>query len=103
MLIEGSISSNKTQILAEEYARLINSGVSSADILVLVNNSSAKERFSKKVFELLEVDSVEKMQIYSFFGLVYNTIIDNWAFLSPGSAGPRSWSAGCSAGRVGMA
>ena len=81
MLIEGSISSNKTQILAEEYARLINSGVSSADILVLVNNSSAKERFSKKVFELLEVDSVEKMQIYSFFGLVYNTIIDNWAFL----------------------
>lgn len=81
MLIEGSISSEKTQILAQEYARLINSGVSACDILVLVNNSSAKERFCKKVLELLNVECIEKMQVYSFFGLVYNTIIDNWAFL----------------------
>lgn len=81
MLIEGSISSKKTQMLVEEYARLLNSGVPSTDILVLVNNSTAKENFVNKTFELLDIDCVEKMQVYSFFGLVYNTVMDNWAFL----------------------
>ena len=81
MLIEGSISSKKTKMLVEEYARLLNSGISSADILVLVNNSTAKENFINKTFELLNIDCVEKMQVYSFFGLVYNTVMDNWAFL----------------------
>ena len=77
MLINGSVSSNKTQILIEEYARLINSGISSNEILVLVNNSSAKERFINGVLPLLNVSCIEKLQIYSFFGLVYNTVIDN--------------------------
>lgn len=81
MLIEGSILSNKTEMLVEEYARLLNSGISSADILVLVNNSTAKEKFVNKTFERLNIDCVEKMQVYSFLGLVYNTVIDNWAFL----------------------
>ncbi|MBR1681538.1 ATP-dependent helicase [bacterium] len=81
MLIDGSVSSNKTQILIEEYARLLNSGISAADILVIVNNSSAKERFCEGVLEKLNIDCIEKMQVYSFFGLVYNTVIDNWAYL----------------------
>lgn len=68
-------------MLVEEYARLLNSGISSADILVLVNNSTAKEKFVNKTFERLNIDCVEKMQVYSFLGLVYNTVIDNWAFL----------------------
>lgn len=80
MLINGSVSSNKTQILIEEYARLINSGISSTEILVLVNNSTAKEYFAEQVLKILKVDCVENLQIYSFFGLVYNTIIDNWAY-----------------------
>ena len=33
MLIEGSISTDKTNILIEDYARLINSGISSNEIL----------------------------------------------------------------------
>ncbi len=81
MLIDASISSDKTNILVEEYARLINSGISSNEILVLVNNSSAKERFTERVLNQIKTDCVEKIQIYSFFGLVYNTVIDNWAYL----------------------
>lgn len=81
MLIEASISTNKTQILIEEYARLLNSGVSASEILVLVNNSSAKEKFCNETLKLLKCNCVEKMQVYSFFGLAYNTIIDNWAYL----------------------
>lgn len=81
MLIDGSISSDKTHILIEEYARLINSGISAADILVIVNNSSAKENFIETILKKININCVEKLQVYSFFGLVYNTIIDNWAYL----------------------
>lgn len=85
MIIDGSISSNKTDFLAEKYAALINSGVDASHILVLVQNSKLKNKFTEKVFQKIEVDSMEKMQIYSFFGLVYNTIIDNWAFIENGN------------------
>ena len=81
MFIEGNIASDKTDILADKYAELINSGVSASEILVLVQNSTLKNKFSEKVFEKLQVDCIEKPLIHSFFSLVYNTINDNWAFL----------------------
>lgn len=85
MIIDGSISSNKTDILAQKYASLINSGVDASAILVLVQNSKLKNKFIEKVLQEIEVEFMEKMEIYSFFGLVYNTIIDNWAFIENGN------------------
>ncbi len=79
MLISGDLTSNKTSILAEHYARLLNSGIEASKILVLVQNSNRKREFSEKTLELLEIDCIEKLQIHSFNSLVYNTIIDNWA------------------------
>lgn len=79
MLLEGSISSEKTQKLVENYAKLLNSGVDSSKILVILQNSNKKNHFIQETLEKLTVDSVEKLQVYSFFGLVYNTIVDNWA------------------------
>ncbi len=81
MFIEGSLDTNKSDLLVNEYVRLINSGVQSEEILVLVQNSTLKNIFQNKVFERLEVSCVEKLQIHSFFSLVYNTVSDNWAFL----------------------
>ncbi|MCM1339742.1 MAG: ATP-dependent helicase [Muribaculaceae bacterium] len=81
LLIEGSLASNKTDILIEKYAQLLNSGVKSSEILVLVQNSTLKNEFLQKTFEKLTIDVVEKMQVHSFFSLVYNTVSDNWAFL----------------------
>ena len=81
MFIEGSLVSNKTDILIDKYVQLLNSGVSASEILVLVQNSTLKNDFQKKVLEKLTVDCTEKLQIHSFFSLVYNTINDNWAFL----------------------
>ena len=81
MLISGDLSLNKTDLLIEKYAQLLNSGVPSSSILVLVQNSNRKEYFIKKTLELLKINSLEKLRVYSFFGLVYNTINDNWAFL----------------------
>ena len=81
LIIEGSIESNKTDFLVEKYASLLNSGISSSEILVLVQNSTLKNKFIEKTYEKLTIDCVEKLQVHSFFSLVYNTINDNWAFL----------------------
>ena len=81
MIIEGSIASNKTEILIDKYVELINSGISASKILVILQNSTLKNEFKEKVFEKINVNCIEKLQIHSFFSLVYNTVSDNWAFL----------------------
>lgn len=79
MLLEGSIQGNKTQKLIDNYVKLLNSGVDSSKILVILQNSNKKNQFIEKTLENLTVDVVEKLQVYSFFALVYNAISDNWA------------------------
>ena len=81
MLISGDLSTNKTDFLINAYTNLLNSGVKSSEILVLVQNSNLKQNFINKTFEKLKIDSIEKLQVHSFFSLVYNTINDNWVFL----------------------
>ena len=81
MLIQGSLSANKTDFLIEKYVKLLNSGVSASKILVLVQNSTLKQNFINAVLERLEIDSFEKLRVHSFFSLVYNSVSDNWAVL----------------------
>ncbi len=81
MLISGDLSTNKTDFLIKAYADLLNSGVKSSEILVLVQNSNLKQNFINKTLENLTITNVEKLQVNSFFSLVYNTVNDNWAFL----------------------
>ena len=81
LIFEGSIVSDKTEILIDECAKLINDGIPASQILVLVQNSTLKSQFREKVLEKITTDCIEKLQIHSFFSLVYNTINDNWAFL----------------------
>lgn len=79
MLLQGSIASDKTDKLVESYVNLLNSSVESSKILVILQNSNKKSKFIEQTLEKLTIDSIEKLEIYSFFGLVYNTISDNWA------------------------
>ena len=81
LIIEGSTASEKTDMLIEKYSQLVNSGVNPSEILVLVQNSTLKAQFREKVIEKINIDCIEKLQIHSFFSLVYNTVNDNWAFL----------------------
>ena len=81
MIIAGDLSTNKTDSLVDAYVRLLNSGVKSSEILVLVQNSSLKQNFINKTLEKLKVNCIEKLQVHSFFSLVYNTINDNWALI----------------------
>lgn len=81
MLINASLSANKTEFLIERYVELLNSGVPASKILVLVQNSTLKQAFIDKVLERLEIKGFEKLRIHSFFSLVYNAVSDNWAVL----------------------
>lgn len=85
MIIDGTISSEKTEFLIGKYAELLNAGVDASQILVLVQNSNLKNKFIERVLEKLEIDCFEKLQVHSFFSLVYNTICDNWAFIENGN------------------
>ena len=81
MLISGDLSTNKTDFLINAYVKLLNSGVKSSEILVLVQNSNLKQNFINKTLEKLNINCIEKLQVHSFFSLVYNTINDNWALI----------------------
>ncbi len=81
LLIECNIASNKTDFLIEKYSMLLNNGVNSSEILVLVSNSTLKNSFIQKAMEKLKIDAIERLQVHSFFSLVYNTVSNNWAFL----------------------
>lgn len=81
MIFEGSLASDKTDMLIDRYSCMLNSGIKASEILVIVQNSTLKNNFIEKTFEKLTVDCTENLRVYSFSSLVYNTVIDNWAFL----------------------
>jgi len=81
VLLDGSLASNKSDLLIEKYSELLNSGVPASNILVIVQNSNRKNYFLEKTLEKLKINVIEKLEIHSFFSLVYNTINDNWAIL----------------------
>ena len=71
----------KEDLLVKKYLELISCGAKTSEILVLVQNSNLKKQFSDKVLNQINVDAIEKLQIHSFFSLVYNTLVDNWCFI----------------------
>lgn len=81
MLIFGTSKSKKTDLLVEKYSELIAQGVRACDILVLVQNSYKKSRFWDAVLADERVDFLENPKIYTFFGLAYAAVPENWAFV----------------------
>lgn len=78
MLIDATIRTKKSEILQNEYIKLVNTGVSPDEILVLCLNSYKKQSFLNAVNEKIEVDFAGKLNVQTFFGLCYNAISDNW-------------------------
>lgn len=79
MLIKGSATRNRTDFLINKYTELLNSGVDAASILVLLPNAYKKDFFITELKNRLNTNHFENPQIYTFNGLCYNTIKDNWA------------------------
>ena len=77
MIISGSSRTNRTEFLIRKYIELVKRGISTAEILVLVQNRHKKQYFIEKIKDSLNV--LENPKIYTFFGLVYNTIKTDWA------------------------
>ena len=71
----------REKLLVEKYLELINSGVKPSEILVLVQNSTLKKKFMSEALKGIKVSAFEKLNIHSFFSLVYNTLVDNWCFI----------------------
>ena len=81
MLIQGSARSNRADMLLQKYLSLVESGISSENILVLVQNPYKKTRFINGVLDSKKINFLESPQIHTFFGLAYNTIKENWALI----------------------
>ena len=71
----------RTKVLVEKYTELISEGVKPSEILVLVQNSTLKKQFVDKILENIKIDAIEKLNVHSFFSIVYNTLIENWCFI----------------------
>ena len=61
----------RTKVLVEKYTELISAGVKPSEILVLVQNSTLKKQFVDKILENIKIDAIEKLNVHSFFSIVY--------------------------------
>ena len=81
MIINANSNTNRTEILQKEYLKLLQKGVNPEDILVVVQNSYKKNKFIDYIKKNSPFGSIGSLKIYSFYGLIYNYILDNWAII----------------------
>ena len=79
MLIQGSVNTDRTNILTQKYIELINQGIEPSRILVIVLNSYKKDKF---INAIKNNDESKIGNIHTFFGLCYNAFLDNWGHIS---------------------
>ena len=71
----------RENMLIEKYLDLLNNGIKPSEILVLVQNSNLKKRINDTILQNIKNNAIEKLQIHSFFSIVYNTLQENWCFI----------------------
>jgi len=95
MYIEGPLKSGKSSFLVEKFIELVESGILTSEILVITLNSYKKNVFSQKIREKLaelQINGLGELPIYTFNGIVYNSIKSNWSLveeLIPDNRGKR--------------
>ena len=80
MLINANSISDRTDILIDEYLKLLKI-TDSENILVLVQNSKKKRDWIEKIKEKSPAGNIGNLKIYSFFGLCYNYVSENWGYI----------------------
>ena len=81
MILSKNLDKNNSKLIAEKYVEYINSGVDSSQILVLTFNSTSKKNIVKNILNFTQKKIISDLKIYTFNGLIYNSILDNWANL----------------------
>ena len=82
MLIQGIANKNRFNELISKYEKLINSGESPENILVILLNSYKKTNFINEIKLRNPNINLDNHKIYTFWGLCYNAFIDNWEYIS---------------------
>ncbi len=81
MLVQGSINSQKEEILLNKYKEFINSGVNAEEILVLKLNPYKKNIFYEKLIKEIPEDKLKNHKIMTLYGLSYNSFYDNKEYI----------------------
>ena len=81
----------REDLLVEKYFELISSGVKPSEILFLAQNSTLKQKFIDRILKKIDLKSFEKLNVHSFFSIVYNTIIENWCFIENSISSEKSF------------
>ena len=81
MIINKISDKNNEKIISEKYVEWLNSGILSSEILVLTFNSNSKKNIIKNILNLSKINTLTDLKINTFNGLIYNTLLDNWAEL----------------------
>ena len=81
MLLNGSLRTNKTQVLVNRYVELINSGVKPDEILVINLNKYKNQCFIENARKLINDKNLDTKLIQTFYGLCYNALKDNWDYI----------------------
>ena len=81
----------RERVLIEKYSELISEGVKPSEILVLVQNSTIKKQLQNKILEKISLNAFEKLNVHSFYSLVYNTLQENWCFIENFIKGEKSF------------
>ena len=91
MLINFIKADFREKIILDKYFELISEGVKPSEILVLAQNSTLRKNLQNKILENIPISAIEKLKIYSFFSIVYNTLQDNWCFIENSIKGEKSF------------
>ena len=82
MLIQSSSNEKKIKMLVETYNKHILSGIKPENILVILLNSYKKSEFISSLKKINPEINLENNIIYTFWGLCYNSFLNNKDFIS---------------------
>ena len=91
MLLNFIKAKNREHAIIKKYFELISAGVKPSEILVLTQNSNSKKNLQNKILENIPINAIEKINVHSFFSIVYNTLQENWCFLENSIKGEKSF------------
>lgn len=81
----------REKVILDKYFELISQGIKPSEILVLAQNSTLKKKIQNKILENIPINSIEKINVHSFFSIVYNTLQENWCFIENSIKGEKSF------------
>ncbi len=91
MLLNSIKADYRENAITKRYFELISAGAKPSEILVLTQNSNSKKRLQNIILEKIPIDAIEKINVHSFFSIVYNTLQENWCFIENSIKGEKSF------------